>query len=238
MDQAIYFEQNVIECQNVLFYTVTEEVLLERCLARAANSTVQREDDNEETLKRRLQTFNDVSKPVVELYAKFGRVRFIDASQSIDEVYRKTREAVLPQVFWLVGPKCSGKTAIGGALAERTNMFHVNFSHLIKEHGLKEADDETKTEHLIRYLVNEPAPRVLIEDFPQNVIQAKYFNKNCVEPTKVFVLKCSKDTCQERMLELGRDHPSYLPSSILSKKIKKYHDQSGTLLPYLNSLTD
>ena len=68
MDQAIYFEQNVCECQNVIFYDVSEEVLLERCLVRAANATVQREDDNEETLKKRLRAFKELSKPVAELY--------------------------------------------------------------------------------------------------------------------------------------------------------------------------
>jgi adenylate kinase family enzyme len=124
---------------------VTEEVLLERCLVRASNSAVQREDDNEETLKKRLKAFQDLSKPVVELYAKFGKVRTIDASFPIEEVYKKTREAMLPQIFWMIGPKCSGKTALGSALADRTNMSHLNFTKLIKESGLKEADDETKT---------------------------------------------------------------------------------------------
>jgi adenylate kinase family enzyme len=38
VDQAVYFEQNVCECQNVLFYDVSEETLLERCLVRASNS--------------------------------------------------------------------------------------------------------------------------------------------------------------------------------------------------------
>jgi shikimate kinase len=45
----------------------------------------------------------------------------------------------------MIGPKCSGKTALGSSLAERTNMVHVSFSKLIRENGLKEADDETKT---------------------------------------------------------------------------------------------
>jgi len=63
--------------------------------------------------------------------------------------------------------------------------------------------------------------------------QAKYFRKNCVAPTKAFYLKCSKDVCQERMLDMGRENPNYLPSSILSKKIKKFHDQAAPLLPYL-----
>jgi len=37
--------------------------------------------------------------------------------------------------------------------------------------------------------------RVLIEDFPQTEFQAKFFVKNCVEPTEVFVLQCPKDLC-------------------------------------------
>ena len=76
------------ECQNVLFYDVSEEVLLERCLVRAAGAVVQREDDNEETLKKRLRAFKDLSRPVVELYQKFGKVRYIDAGFPIDVVYQ------------------------------------------------------------------------------------------------------------------------------------------------------
>ena len=52
----------------MLFYDVSEEVLLERCLVRAAGAVVQREDDNEETLKKRLRAFKELSKPVVDLY--------------------------------------------------------------------------------------------------------------------------------------------------------------------------
>lgn len=40
------------------------------------------------------------------------------------------------------------------------------------------------------------------------------------------------------MLEFGKDHPSYLPSAILSKKIKKFHDQAKTLLPFLKGNTN
>ena len=41
--------------------------------------------------------------------------------------------------------------------------------------------------------------------------------------------------CQERMIDLGQDHPNYVSSSILSKKIKKYHDDCAELLPFLKS---
>jgi len=53
--------------------------------------------------------------------------------------------AMLPQIFSIVGPKGSGKTALGSALAERTNMNILNFSKFVKENGLKQKDCETKT---------------------------------------------------------------------------------------------
>jgi hypothetical protein len=40
------------------------------------------------------------------------------------------------------------------------------------------------------------------------------------------------------MINLGKDHPNYLPSSILSKKIKKFHDSAVKLIPYLRDQTN
>ena len=40
------------------------------------------------------------------------------------------------------------------------------------------------------------------------------------------------------MLDLGEDHRSYVPSSILSKKIKKYHDDSKDLIPFLKEASN
>lgn len=61
---------------------------------------------------------------------------------------------MLPQIFFIIGPKCSGKTALGSALAERTNMHLLNFSKFIKENNLKGKDDETITSALIKNLIN------------------------------------------------------------------------------------
>jgi adenylate kinase family enzyme len=225
----------VCECQNVIFYDVPEETLIARCAKRAETSG--RADDNLETLIKRFKAFNEQSKPVVELYQKFGKVHYIAATGTVAEVYQETKKAMLPQTFFIIGPKCSGKTTLGKALSERTNMKLINFSKFIKDNDLKSADDETKTMGLIKLLVNETVPRVLIEDFPQNEYQAKFFIKNCLKPQDVFYVSCGKDTCQERMLALGKEHPSYLPSSILSKKIKNFHDSATTLIPYLKANT-
>jgi hypothetical protein len=57
--------------------------------------------------------------------------------------------------------------------------------------------------------------------------------KNCVVPSKVFILKCGKDVCQERMFALGESHPCYLPSPILSKQIGDYNNRAKKLSPFL-----
>lgn len=97
---------------------------------------------------------------------KFGKVNYIKAIGSVNDVYEETKRAMLPQTFFLVGPKCSGKTTLGQALAERTNMKMFNFTKFIKENNLKNKDDETTTMALIKYLINETHPRILLEDFP------------------------------------------------------------------------
>lgn len=85
IDQAQYFEQNVIEAQQILFYDVPQETMTERCLKRAETSN--RSDDNADTIKKRVQNYFDQSLPVVDYYKKFGKVRRIDATLEIGEVY-------------------------------------------------------------------------------------------------------------------------------------------------------
>lgn len=58
---------------------------MERCTARARTSG--RADDNPETLIKRLKAFNEQSKPVIDLYRKFGKVHWIDAYGSVADVY-------------------------------------------------------------------------------------------------------------------------------------------------------
>ena len=77
----------------------------------------------------------------------------------------------------------------------------------------------------------------MVEDFPRTEKQARLFIRNCVSPTEVFYIKCSKDICQERVLDLGQAHPSYVSSSVLTQQIKNFNDHAATLIPFLKSLT-
>lgn len=105
--------------------------------------------------------------------------------------------------MFVLGPIASGKTFIATNLAERTNMNMINFDDFVIENGLEDADDEESTMALISFLSKEVKPRVILENFPKNAFQAKFFIRNCKTPSNVFSLDCSAEVCQERMLSLG-----------------------------------
>ena len=236
VDQAIYFEQNVSECQTVLFYEVEETVLEERCMARAKSSG--RADDNPEPLKKRFQAYTESTRPVVDMYSRFGKVRHIDASGDVNAVYKLTKEALLPEIYFLVGTKASGKTTLGKKMAERTNMSLLNFTKFVNQKGLKGADDDEIVFALIAALLEEIHPRVLLEGFPQNEMQAKCFLKNCMKPSHAFYLKCSKDACQERMIDIGKHSKDYISSSVLAQMGKEFHRTAPALLKFLGEHTN
>ena len=118
-------------------------------------------------------------------------------------------------------------------------MEVVNFTKFLASVGLNpnDFDDEEATLALVRNLVNETSPRILIEGFPRTEKQARLFIRNCVSPSEVFYIKCSKDICQERVLDLGQANPGYVSSSVLTQQIKNFNDHAVTLIPFLKSLT-
>ena len=77
------------DCDFVLMYDCTEEVMLERLLGRNEGRT----DDNVESIKKRFVTFRESSVPVVEFYETLGKVRKVDAIATPEEVYEKTKES-------------------------------------------------------------------------------------------------------------------------------------------------
>jgi adenylate kinase len=69
----------------VLNLDVPEDVVVQRLLARSAIEG--RADDNEATIRNRLQVFTQTTAPLLDHYAKQGKLRTIDASGAPDEVF-------------------------------------------------------------------------------------------------------------------------------------------------------
>ncbi|KAH9951422.1 UMP-CMP kinase [Amylocystis lapponica] len=92
MDQAIKFDEEVCLSAQVLFFTTTEEEMLKRLMERGKTSG--REDDNEESIKKRFRVYKEQTMPVIEYYSKQHKVSTIDATASIDEVHEKAKTVV------------------------------------------------------------------------------------------------------------------------------------------------
>lgn len=75
----------------VLFLDCNEKVCINRCLQRGAQGSG-RSDDNEETLKKRIQTFYNDSLPIVEYYRTLDMVKTLDAGKSKEEVFSDIKE--------------------------------------------------------------------------------------------------------------------------------------------------
>lgn len=79
---------------HVIVLDVDEDALVERIKTRAAESGEARSDDNEETLRHRLEVYNDQTAPLLPYYTEKGIIRNIDGMASIDDVTAKI-EAIL-----------------------------------------------------------------------------------------------------------------------------------------------
>jgi UMP-CMP kinase len=93
MDQALKFEETVVEGKGVLYFECPERVLLERLLARGKTSG--RADDNVESIQKRFRTFHDTSYPVIEYYQKKGMVHTITCENTPDKVYEETKKVMV-----------------------------------------------------------------------------------------------------------------------------------------------
>jgi len=63
----------IASCEFVLYFECSPETMRKRLLARAETSG--RVDDNEETIMKRLETFENQTKPVIEYYESQNKVK-------------------------------------------------------------------------------------------------------------------------------------------------------------------
>ena len=69
-----------------IYFSSQEE--LDAC-TDAGGKLLQRDDDNEETIKNRLEVYHQRTEPLIEYYQSRGRLKTVDADGSIDDVYER-----------------------------------------------------------------------------------------------------------------------------------------------------
>jgi len=85
LEQGLRFEKDVAPVHSTVYFEVADETMTKRLLKRAETSG--RVDDNEETIKKRLATFHNLTQPVIDHYAKQGKTHTIKAEGSVDEIF-------------------------------------------------------------------------------------------------------------------------------------------------------
>lgn len=91
IEQGDMFEESVVPCRFLLNLECSEKVMEQRLLHRAQEGTAGRPDDNAETIRKRFHTHVEQCLPVLAHYQKKGKLRQVDASRSIDEVYTEIK---------------------------------------------------------------------------------------------------------------------------------------------------
>lgn len=85
VDQGIEFEKVVGATCAVVYLEVSNEIMVQRLLKRAETSG--RADDNEETIRKRLDVFQNQTKPVCEYYENAGKLHRLDGTRGIDAIF-------------------------------------------------------------------------------------------------------------------------------------------------------
>lgn len=88
--QGEQFENEIQPAKLVLFFDVSEDTLVKRCLHRAQTSG--RVDDNIDTIKKRLHTYVTATAPVTDYYEKQGKLVKIPSEGTVDEIFKVVQQ--------------------------------------------------------------------------------------------------------------------------------------------------
>lgn len=193
--QAKLLERELKEMDLILNLHVDEDVLVQRLLERSKTSG--RADDNPETIKKRIKTFHDETEPVIEYYKKFGKIKHIDSSKSVDEVYQQVRKAIKPNLIFFWGPPGVGKSSAAQALHKKTGYLYVDFEEFARQHKCK--TQQEKTNKFIQYCNTVPHKCIVVDSFFTDLDQTKVFFTHFAEPQTIFFLNASKDDVMQNI---------------------------------------
>jgi UMP-CMP kinase len=74
-----------VNVQFLLFLDCPEIIMTARLLERGKSSG--RTDDNEESIKKRLRTYEDSTRPIIDQFRDAGKVRQVDSNRSEEDVF-------------------------------------------------------------------------------------------------------------------------------------------------------
>merc|ERR1712110_353830 len=82
------------EVKFLLLFNLDGETMLKRLLYRASQSGVKRDDDKEDVMKKRIETF-EKSLPIFDKFGEMGQLRKVEAMGGVDEIFSKVEDTFI-----------------------------------------------------------------------------------------------------------------------------------------------
>jgi len=76
----------------VLFFDCEDDICIKRCLSRGEAGSG-RSDDNMDSLRKRITTYHESTKPIIDHYKALGKVRQVSADAIPEEVFLEVKKA-------------------------------------------------------------------------------------------------------------------------------------------------
>ena len=224
LEDALYFEQNIMPIELILKFKGTEETCLHN-LNEEGNNTL-----NPEELRKIFDTMSNDFNILDDFYSPYSIIRDIDINnKKIGEINSLVKQCLYPTIYSIIGKRYSGKTELSKVLNERMGIKLIDFNTFLKkpEINKKKIDIQFVVSKFISELREMRDNRVLIEDFPQNKDQYSYFINNCKPFEKIIFLKADNSSCLERLNKIPLDDPNYITSSELNKLLYEFEQKKS-----------
>ena len=126
--------------RNLIYFDCPNDVMVERLMGRSVSSG--RSDDNPDTIKRRLETFEKETLPIVKAFDSKGNCIRIDATRSREEVYDEIKENLREvnveppsraHMIFVMGGPGSGKGTQCSILVKKYGFIHLSTGDLLRD---------------------------------------------------------------------------------------------------------
>ena len=224
LEEALFFEQNVIPITKIIIYDAKEE----ECFNRMEEDKNKKEEKM--TKEEFSKVYNNILKNMDEInnfYSPFSIVHRVDVNGPIAQVNNELKKHLYPIIYSIIGKRYSGKTTLSQELNKRIGMKLINFNEFLEEKDIKERKNETEyvINNFILKLRKIQDFRVLIQDFPQNKEQYIYFINNCRPLETIYYLNAENSSCLERLKNIPLDDPNYTDCSKLDTMLYDFEQK-------------
>ncbi|KPP70736.1 adenylate kinase isoenzyme 1-like, partial [Scleropages formosus] len=207
--QGEEFEKKIGAPSLLLYIDAKAETMVKRLMKRGETSG--RTDDNEETIKKRLDLYYKATEPVIAFYEGRGIVRKIDSEDKLKN----------SKIIFVVGGPGSGKGTQCEKIVERYGFTHLSSGDLLRaevssgsERGKQLAAIMEKGELVpldtILNMIKEAmiakastSKGFLIDGYPREVRQGEEFEKKIGAPCLLLYIDAKAETMLMRLIKRG-----------------------------------